>query len=503
MRMARTLSKSRFQKGLQCEKALWLSIHRPDLKPPVPETQQWIFDQGSEVGRLAQQLFPGGVEVAEDHLHSADALATTRRLLSEGATALYEPAFEFDGAFARVDILVRADATANPVWDLYEVKSTGSLKEQHISDVAVQAYAVEGSCLPLHSINIVHLNTTYVYAGGEYDIAQLFTVADVTQQARRFMPQIPEALRFLQGVLEGPEPDVLIGTRCTTPYECDYAQYCRTFLPDRHPITELPRLQERQLHDLLSRGITCILDIPDGCQDLTATQRGVVHAVKAGEPVVDTAGLARDLAGLRWPVAHLDFETVMSALPLWPGTRPYQTIPFQYSAHVQRPDGALEQSSYLHAGTDDPRRPLAEHLVQDLAGEGSIVHYTNYENRVLKDLELTFPDLAPQLAAVRARLFDLEGIVRQRTTHPETRGRSSIKYALPAWCPDLTYDGLAIADGQTASVRYLRILKGLADDKEARTTLEDLETYCALDTLATVRLLEQLLALVQIPGKSG
>lgn len=498
--MARTLSKSRFQKGLQCEKALWLQVNRPDLKPPVPETQQWMFDQGSEAGRLAQQLFPGGVEVTEDHFHSAEALIATRRLIAEGATILYEPAFEFDGAFARVDVLVSA---GHEGWDLYEVKSTGSLKEQHISDAAVQAYAVEGSGLTVRSINIVHLNTAYVYAGGEYDIAQLFTVVDVTQQARAFMPQIPEALRFLQGVLGGPEPEVLIGSRCSTPYECDYAQYCRTFLPDRHPITELPRLQERQLHDLLSRGITCILDIPDDCFVLTASQRGVVHAVKSGEPLVDVANLARDLAGLRWPVAHLDFETVSPALPLWAGARPYQAIPFQYSIHVQHEDGTLEHSEYLHAGVDDPRRPLVEHLVSDLPGEGSIVHYANYENRILRELELGFPDLARKIAAIRARLFDLEGIVSKRTKHPEARGRSSIKHALPAWCPDLSYDGLAIADGQTASVRYLRILKGLADAEEARTTLEDLETYCALDTLATVRLLQELLRLVQAPVGNG
>ncbi|HZL07494.1 MAG TPA: DUF2779 domain-containing protein, partial [Coriobacteriia bacterium] len=375
--MVRTLSKSRFQKGLQCEKALWLQVNRPDLKPPVSEAQQQIFDQGSEVGRLAQQRFPGGVEVTEDHFHSAEALVTTRRLLAEGATVLYEPAFEFDGAFARVDILVSAGDAG---WDLYEVKSTGSLKEQHISDAAVQAYAVEGSGLTVRSVNIVHLNTGYVYAGGAYDLGQLFTIEDVTQQARAFMPSVPETLRFLQSVLEGPEPDVLIGSRCTTPYDCDYAEYCRSFLPDRHPITELPRLREAALHDLLRQGITCILDIPDDCPDLTASQRGTVHAVKTGEPVVDARGLQRDLAGLRFPVAHLDFETIMPALPLWPRTRPYQAIPFQYSVHVQHEGGALEHHRYLHVGTDDPRRPLAEHLVQDLGGHGSIVHYTNYEN---------------------------------------------------------------------------------------------------------------------------
>src|SRR5450759_5511507 len=68
--MGTRLSKSRFQKGLQCERALWLAVHEPDSADPVTESMQWMFDQGTEVGRLAHGLFPGGVEVTEDHLHS-------------------------------------------------------------------------------------------------------------------------------------------------------------------------------------------------------------------------------------------------------------------------------------------------------------------------------------------------------------------------------------------------------------------------------------------------
>ena len=75
---------------------------------------------------------------------------------------------------------------------------------------------------------------------------------------------------------------------------------------------------------------------------------------------------------------------------------------------------------------------------------------------------------------------------------PAAAGRSSIKYVLPAWCPDLSYSGLGIADGQTASLRYLRVARGLADAEEAGSTLRDLAEYCALDTLAMVRLLEEM-----------
>jgi hypothetical protein len=357
----------------------------------------------------------------------------------------------------------------------------------------VQAYAVEGSGLSLRTINVVHLDSSYVYQGGEYDVQALFTIEDVTGMAREYMRVVPDEIARLQLVLDGPEPEVRVGMQCSHPYGCEFEAYCHAFLPCEHPITALPRLQERQMHDLLDAGLICILDVPPDFPGLSAAQRETLEAVQAGEPHVDPERLAQSLSTLDWPVYHLDFETVMPALPLWPGTKPYQTVPFQYSVHVHRQNGSSEHREYLHAGTGDPRRPLAEQMLADLGKRGSIVHYTNYERTQIERLEATLPDLAPELAKVRSRLFDLEPVIRRNTRHPAAAGRSSIKYVLPAWCPDLSYAGMNIADGQTASARYLRILKGFADEGEAEATLRDLTEYCALDTYAMVRLLEEML----------
>jgi predicted RecB family nuclease len=486
------ISKSRFQKGLQCEKALWLAVHRRDLATPPDETQLWIFEQGHEVGHLARRLFPGGVEVSEGHLQGAEALATTRRLIADGVRVLYEPAFEHDGAFVRVDILVGADDGS---WDLYEVKSSTALKDEHVTDAAMQAWTLEGAGLRVRSVNVVHLNNTYVWDGGEYDLAALFTVEDVTAMAREFMPQVGPTLARFQQMLGGPEPDVMIGRQCTNPYTCDFVAYCHAALPEAHPITALPALSDEVLHALLRAGITSIADVPETFPGLSAQQREVVALGKRGEPLVDSTALAAELHNLAWPVRHLDFETVMPALPLWPGTRPYQAVPFQYSLHVHHADGRIEHRQYLHEGTDDPRRPLAERLLADLGSEGSILHYSAYEKTHLRALRDALPDLAPAFDAVLGRLVDLLPIVRRHMRHPLAAGSASIKQVLPAWCPDLTYDGLPIADGQTASVRYLRVLRGDVDDAEAASVRADLERYCALDTLAMSRLLEEMLRL--------
>lgn len=444
------------------------------------------------MGLLARDLFPGGAEVAEDHLHSAEALLATQRLLADGARVLYEPAFQFGGAFARVDILV---ATEDGRWDLYEVKSGSALKDVYVTDAAVQAYAVEGSGLRLRTVNIVRINTAYVYDGGPYDVTSLFAIDNVTDMVQSYLPSVEGTVSRLQRMLEGPEPGCLLGSWCSHPYACEFAAYCRSFLPAEYPVTDLPRLHEPLLHDLLHAGITSILDVPEDFPGLSPSQRESVAAAKAGKPHVNVDGLRKALGTVVWPVYHLDFETVNPALPLWPGTRPYQQIPFQYSVHMQYPDGTTRERHYLHTNGGDPRRRLARHLIADCGRRGSVMHYTSFERTQIDGLMAALPDLAPSLGFVRKRLLDLEPIIKTNTRHPKAAGRSSIKYVLPAWCPDLSYAGMNIGDGQTASLRYLRVVRGETSDVEAEIILGDLKAYCGLDTYAMVKLLERMQAL--------
>ncbi len=51
-------------------------------------------------------------------------------------------------------------------------------------------------------------------------------------------------------------------------------------------------------------------------------------------------------------------------------------VPFQYSIHVADAPGAIA----------DPRRELAEALLADLGDRGSVLTYSPYEARVIRDL---------------------------------------------------------------------------------------------------------------------
>lgn len=78
-------SRSLYIKGVQCHKALWFHKYRPELKDEVSASQQAAFDSGTDVGILAQRLFPGGTEVPYKGLQHIEQLTFTQKLLRDSA----------------------------------------------------------------------------------------------------------------------------------------------------------------------------------------------------------------------------------------------------------------------------------------------------------------------------------------------------------------------------------------------------------------------------------
>lgn len=481
------LSKTRFLAALRCPKSLWLEYRAPELADPVDEVRQARFEQGHLVGALARERYGGGVVVEEDHTQAAQALSTTRELLARGVDCLYEGAFEYDGVFIRADILFRQDAAE---WTLVEVKSSTSAKPEHLPDLAIQTYVSRGAGLPVTSARLLHLNSSYLYAGGPYDLGELFMETDLSREVADLLPEIPGLLQSARRMLSGPAPEIALGKRCELPYACRFYGYCHKDLPD-HPVTELPGASEELLASLQANGYLSMREVPLDYPGLSARQRTACYLARTGE-VRFGPGLKEALGRLRGPLSFLDFETFGPALPLYPGTRPYQAVPFQWSCHTQA-DG-LVHAEFLHTDASDPRPALAESLLKAVSGGGSVVVYTGFENRILESLAVDLPHLAPGLRELQARLFDLEKVVREHVLHPDFHGRTSLKWVMPALVPDLSYSDLAIADGQTASLRWAEAVHGGLAESEREQVFAELRAYCATDTLALVRLLEVLRA---------
>ena len=443
--MTPSLSKSRFQNGLQCLKRLYLESFQPELADPVDAGLQARFDTGTVVGEVARNYFPNGRLIAETHLEHDQAVVTTGTLLADPAVpALYEAAFTFQGIKTRVDIL---KANGQQDFDLIEVKSTTRTKPEHVTDVAIQMYVAEGSGIPIESAYLMHLNNTYVYQGGEHDLQQLFTLEDVTDPARSFVARrVPDDLsRMWAALLQDNPPDIETGPHCTKPYRCSFYGHCHQY--------ELP---------------------------------------VAGQPFISPA-LASRLAEISFPACFLDFETINPAIPLYRGTRPYQVVPFQWSLHILDLSGNSTHESFLNDDDDDPRERFIISLLQAIPLEGSIVTYSPYEKTVLRNLTLAFPHHSNRLQSLCDRMVDLLKLIRENYYHSDFDGSYSLKSVAPTLVPDLDYTDMEIQDGAVASTAYMRMIATDTPESERAEIREALLAYCARDTEAMVGVYEALL----------
>jgi hypothetical protein len=84
---------------------------------------------------------------------------------------------------------------------------------------------------------------------------------------------------------------------------------------------------------------------------------------------------------------------------------------------------------------------------------------------------------------INRQIVDLREVFsKQHYVHPGFRGSTSIKAVLPVLCPKLSYEGLAIGEGATASEQWWEMVSGNGDPKKRREIGEALREYCKLDT---------------------
>jgi hypothetical protein len=221
--------------------------------------------------------------------------------------------------------------------------------------------------------------------------------------------------------------------------------------------------------------------------------------------VSDTnSSTAESANSLAYPRYYLDFETISFAIPIWAGTTPRDTFPYQYSIHVEHASGEYEHREFLDLSGENPARACAEALVRDLGESGPILMYTGYERGVLEglvrylgDRPLTgsvpdnVADLIGGLNALIERLVDLHPPTRDNYYHPDMLGSWSIKAVIPTVAPELDYKALEeVQEGMGAQRAYLEAIDAGTSAERKEYLRQRLLEYCKYDTLAMVRLVE-------------
>jgi len=478
------LSKSKYLTGLQCPRLIWIQIHEPEKIPETDPVTQNIFDQGHLVGELAKKLFPEGIDIStEDFMGN---ISNTIDLL-KNRKPLFEAGILTGNLYSRVDILC---PVGEEEWDIVEVKSSTSVKDVHINDVAYQRYCCNQFGLNIRKCYLALINNQYV-RDGEIDPEGLFNIHDVTDQVEETSVGIQDKIEGIIEVISKETcPEMIIGPHCRDPYTCPLTE-CWDHLPEYNIFTLY--YGGKKLFEMYNSGIVTIGEIPDDYK-LNDKQRIQQACVASGEPHVDGEAIRDFLSSLKYPLYYLDFETIDQAVPLFDGLRPYQTIPFQFSLHIIDGDGAKpEHFSFLAGGVDDPRPAFLAELKKVLGNTGSIVVYNQgFEEGILKELALAFPEYDNWVNQARDRLVDLLAPFRKfHYYHPLQKGSASLKSVLPA-ITGKGYEDLDINDGQLASISFLSATFGDMPEDEKVKVMTDLEQYCGRDTEGMIWIVEKL-----------
>ena len=489
------LTKSRHLAGLQCEKRLWRQVHQPLSQDEKEELEPGsIKEMGSEIGRFAHGLFPGGILVEEAPWEHAQAVERTRRLMADpDVPAIFEAAFAASDVRVRVDILERLPRGR---WGLREVKASTDLKDHYLDDLSVQTWAVQAAGLRVGSMQLLHLNKEYRRGQTGIACGELFLRVDLTKEVRAAQKSLSGTIASQQDLLRRKaSPAVEPSSHCTSPFACEFWDDCTSSKPADW-ILYLPRLKRAKHVELQTLGVERISRIPEDFP-LSEQQARIRRTLLTREPFV-SSDLGVSLRPARPPTVYLDFETVFAALPLWSGLRPYQQVPFQWSAHFLGRAGAVRHREFLADGTGDPRQEFAKTLIDQLdTNDMPIVVYSGFEKQRLAELEDELPRSARRaVARIRARLFDLLDVVRAHVYDPAFGFSYSIKTVGPALAPHVSYNDLVVSDGGAASSAFYRIVTGQMSPGESQAQVRaDLLAYCARDTLA---LMEVHKALIQL-----
>lgn len=482
------LSKSKYCKAKQCNKALWLLKNNPAVATEIDN--QAVLDNGTEVGELARGILGEYINV-EYNEDLSIMIKQTKELLANESKIITEASFNFNNNFCSVDIL-KNDVDGI---EIYEVKSSTEVKDIYLDDISYQVYILTNLGYNIKKASIVYINNQYV-RHGDLDLNKLFNIEDVTGIAFDKQDEISKKLTEIEEYMkQKTEPKQDIDMNCFKPYNCEFWDYCTKNLPINN-IFKIREMHKEQKMKLYKNGIYDFKDVLK--EDIKPKYKQQVEfEVLNKNAIIDKEGIKNFLEKLYYPLYFLDFETYQQAIPKYEGIRPYMQIPFQYSLHyIQDENLELQHTEFLAIAGVDPRRKLAEQLVKDIPTNARVLAYNmKFEKMVIKELAEVFEDLREELMKIYDNIQDLMIPFYERMYYcKEMQGSYSIKYVLPALFPNdkqLDYHKLPVVHNGSEAMSTFATLH-LKSKEEQENIRKGLLEYCKLDTLAMVKIWEKL-----------
>lgn len=486
----------------------------------------------------------------EHYQRLIEAKATTSRKFIALDYKYKKEEFKFFVETPEGNLMLREEIPGEELHDAYYKKRLKLFDRvgdhgRYVYDLAWQRYIYEnGNEVGTKEVKyyLAVLNSKYVYDGKVddngrplYDENQLVTLIDLTKITEEWLPEIAKDFALVKERILNPVGDEVPLDKKVCLYgkgyrECPWFSKCKSdkHVPEVNSIYvyfnghngfKVPDTDTKyNLEELVEMGITNALDI--NYSWLSKTQQIQYKVLESGQTYIDKDFITLKLQDLKYPLYHLDFETMNNPLPMFKGESPYQQSVFQFSLHIEHAPGICDkekdQIAFLAKGSIDEREALVKALVDAIPndGKGQVVAYNQgFEKGRMRELGHIFPRYSKDLNSIIDRTIDLMHFIkpskeiREAYTGPvgdnptisyyhEHLQRSySIKKVLPIFVPHLDYALLQeVHNGTDAQLAYLKL--PLLSGQEFEKTYTNMLEYCKQDTWAMVEILEALRKLV-------
>ena len=231
-------------------------------------------------------------------------------------------------------------------------------------------------------------------------------------------------------------------------------------------------------------GIVDIKDVQKAFA-LNTKQRQIVEVAQSDQEHIDREAIHKEFQHFTFPLFFLDYETYLSAIPMYDGHKPQQQMVFQYSVHkMDSLNGDIGHSEHLAITKEDPSKYLIRQLREDIGGTGTVFVWNKaFEMTRNKELAIIHPEYAEFLADLNERIYDLGDFINFGFyLHPKFKGSWSIKNVLPVMVPELGYDEMEIGKGDQAMMAWWELIHDKLSTDDAEKTKTALLEYCKMDT---------------------
>ena len=353
------LSKSTYIKGLQCEKALYMQKKHPYLRDKLSIEQRAKFQRGTDVGVLAHEVFPDGIDMSpkSPSQFPKKAQETWDNLSNPSVNVMYEAVFQYNDTLIMLDILVRDGDR----WIAVEVKSSLRLSDTYYNDAALQYYVMKGCGVPLSDFRLMYLNGDYV-KDGPIDVQQLFKMESVMEYVVDREGYVAKNVERLKAVVALPHaPLVDIGTQCNAPYPCDFQGHCWKHVPKNSFLFTTALDDETLFHDYFNGMNTNAKMLQQ--LDPDSEEARQIEALETNSYYIDYKTLySLSPQPKSKSVAYLNLLLNRPAVPELDGTKPYEEMILAF---------ALQGEHEQDAAIDSP--PPTYPRRNDMAADGCFV----------------------------------------------------------------------------------------------------------------------------------